>query len=385
MQYSEFANHYSREPNMNLLPSVPDGLAEINMARQWSTRIGADIHDILTGADGASTSLHQTFMEYVPYIRDVLLPSMPRLRAHPDYWGHASEMNFHFGNVAGVGMLSQLAGGSEPDRRQYIRVFQTALALQGARTYSTREELKNTLGLDVYYSKDRAGERRRLMREHGCSSDEALGMMITNGWPEQDIMEARRSAIDGTATELDAMICTLDAIRPWPDLTAFFAPLQFECQRRSSNVDVIIANTATHEVTGLQVKTALGEKSMHGYDPELMFFVDGNTDLGDSFQERTSDTSTRLVRVNRSGLIACHYLAETMNKSAGLLQITHILGRNVVSHVLRTVHEAKVASKDIRSMRHDAAMRIRENVVTRLDLSDPPKHEGTTGRKKRRR
>lgn len=134
--------------------------------------------------------------------------------------------------------------------------------------------------------------------------EQALGSMA------QDDAETRqlRRWHTGMLTEIDAMIALLEVSCRSPQTVVLPAPPQFERFAGGANADMIVIDTAAHEVIGVQVKSSRSWRQADHYDARRVVMLDGVLHLENSRVMRTDARRSDRRAVSWPGLVGAHYL-----------------------------------------------------------------------------
>lgn len=137
-----------------------------------------------------------------------------------------------------------------------------------------------------------------------------------------------RASIEGILNEDDSAIVLLEIAKKHPEIVVVPSPGVFEHGlaekgMRSKNADFIIIDVAASEAIGAQVKGRVRKDDSESYDPNYVFFIDGEMDLKNttSIIQKGSPRNRRTTRrasVIHAGTIAAHHVKRWPTKPAEL-------------------------------------------------------------------
>lgn len=195
-----------------------------------------------------------------PFVIDEVLP-VKSARSN----SIANRLNSHLLNQSFIGYWQSFLQGSRPEEhRRVAREAQDSLA---ASSFIFQYH-RNKLG-DNYYDKDPVSTRKR-------------------------------ASLEGIIGEYDAGIVLLEIAKKNPALAVLPGPSFFEHHKGSSrNADFILIDTDKHQAIGGQAKNSVKNPVFEHYDPDYIFLIDGEVDLGNA-----------LNGTGHAGLIAAHHISQ---------------------------------------------------------------------------
>lgn len=177
----------------------------------------------------------------------------------------ANRLNSHLLNQSFIGYWQSFLQGSRPEEhRRVAREAQDSLAAFSL----IFQHHRTKLGED-YYNEDPASTQKR-------------------------------ASLEGIIGEYDAGIILLEIAKKNPALVILPSSSFFEHQRGSSrNADFILMDIEKQQAIGGQAKNSVKNPAFKHYDPDYIFLIDGEVDLGNVLN------GTRYA-----GLIAAHHISQ---------------------------------------------------------------------------